>query len=738
MKTLYITIFWFFVIPFFVGFQLYAQKISGTVYELNEENEQQPLVGVNVYWAGSQVGTITDSEGKFLLQRLQNNTVLVVSYIGYETDTFNIKPEDNNITITLISDRMLGEVDVVARGAGAYVSQLHAIHTQVITTTELRKAACCNLSESFETNASVDVAYGDAITGAKQIQLLGLAGSYTQIMTENIPNIRGLVASFGLDYIPGPWMQSILVSKGTASVVNGHEAIAGQINVEYKKPEGHEKLHLNAYASSEGAIETNANTSIKINEKWSTALMAHFQNNSQKNDHNEDTFLDHPLMRQYNVFNRWYFNNGKNYQARFGVKIVEEDRNGGQINFEGNDYNNSNFYGIGIKTSHYEAFAKNAFLFRKPETSLGVITSANYHYQDSYFGHNSYSGEQLTGYLNVIFHSFIGNTNHSYDIGTNYVFDDYKESINDSAFNETESVAGVFGQYTFSTEKLTVIAGLRADYNNNFGLFFTPRLHLKYNFDDYTTLRASVGKGYRTVHIIAENSFLLASSRQISFLEQPEQESAWNYGGNISRKIYIWEREMNIGIDFYRTHFDNQVIIDLEQNPQKAIIYNLKGKSFSNSFQVEVGYELLKRLDVVVAYRLNDVQTTINNNLVSKPLINRYKGLITASYSTRLNKWNFDFTAQFNGDGRLPSTASNPVEYQRPTTFEAYRIFNAQITKNFKQWSFYVGGENLGNFTQHHPIIAAKEPFGKYFDSFMVWGPISGRKFYTGIRYTME
>lgn len=728
---------------------IHAQEISGRVYEKDDEGRKIPLTGVNVYWAHNLDGTITDVQGRFNIglpeaidhdgHDSHSHHHLVFSFVGYQNDTLHVHNTYENLEVVLNNSQVLEGVEVSARKSGAHISRVETIHTQNITSSELTKAACCNLSESFETNASVDVHYSDAVTGAKQIQLLGLAGIYTQLMTENIPNYYGLANSFGLMYVPGTWMESIQVSKGTAAVINGYESVTGQINVEYKKPDNSEKLFLNAFGDSFGRIEANLNSSSRLNEKWSTMIYGHFSNNSQRDDHNNDGFLDHPVYSQYNVFNRWRYV-GEKYMAQFGFQYLYEDRTGGQMDFNKSDERIiNNPYGININTNRAQVFWKNGVVFNRPSTSLGIIQSYTWHRQESFFGLRDYNATQSSYYGNAIFNSYIEDTRHNYSTGVSYRYDFYDENLNDSAFSLRESVPGVFFQYTYSDpEKFTFIGGLRADFHNVYGTFYTPRAHAKISLTPKTTIRASAGKGYRTAKVFAENISMLASSRALVITENLMQEEAWNYGVNITQYLDVLGKELTLSADFYRTDFQNQVIVDFDADVSQIRISNLDGRSFSNSAQIEANYELIERLDLVAAFRINDVKMTLNEELQRKPLVNKYKGLVSLSYATNLSKWQFDLTGQFNGGGRLPNTSMNPPEYRLDETFPSYTILNAQITRYFRNWSIYAGGENLLNFKQEHPILAANDPFGNYFDASMVWGPVMGSKFYIGLRYSIE
>lgn len=738
----------------------YAQELKGRVVEKNGE-EKSGLPGANVYWSGTTEGVVTDEEGYFKIKWNKKGT-LVASFIGFRSDTLAVKRSDKHVEFVLAGGEMLEEVKVMTRGNTTIMSTRGPLIEQVITGEELCKAACCNLGESFTTNASVDVAYADAVTGAKQIQLLGLTGKYVQMMTENMPNFRGISSLYGLSYVPGPWMSAISVSKGAGSVINGYEAIAGQISVDYKKPLTSEKFFVNAYGSSEGMIEVNANTGIRLTDKWSTALLVHGDWLTMQHDANQDGFMDMPEKTQYNVMNRWQYKTDT-WFLQFGGKLLDETRMGGQKGFKkemrGN-YGAHALYGIGIDSRRYEGFLKLGYLMPAYEnTSMAILVNYTDHDQDSYYGARDYQAHQQTVFTNYIFQSIFGNqVNQKYSVGVSFNYDRYDESFNDYLvavqqktdlvnFDRSERVAGAFFQYTGAFwEKLTVMAGLRYDYHNIFGGFVTPRLHIAYAPDEMTMLKLSAGNGVRTANVLADNSYLLASANSIYInnkllaehpdeLEKMDMEKAWNFGVQLNRKFILGGRMLNINLDYYRTDFINQVVVDNETQFGKVNFYNLVGDSYSNCYQVEVKYELIPRFDVLGAYRYNDVKTTVGEKLLRAPLQSKYKGLLNLSYYTNMKKWQFDFTTQFNGPGRIPVT---PEEYNVADHFDSFRIMNAQVSKFFRKWSIYAGCENIGNFTQKHPIIAANDPWGNDFDSSKIWGPVHGRKFYLGIRFGLE
>ena len=746
-----------------VGLQ--AQTIKGRVME-ETENGEVALPGANVYWVGTSKGSVSDANGEFKI-KWEKVGKLVVSFIGYRSDTIEVKSTDKFVTCTLKSGEQLDEVSVAARKQSTVMSTQGPLIEQLITGEELCKAACCNLGESFETNASVDVSYADAVTGAKQIQLLGLTGKYVQMMTENMPNFRGLASLYGLTYIPGPWMSAISVSKGTGSVINGYESMAGQISVDYKKPRDPELLSANVFTSSEGMYEFNSNFSIKFNDKWSTMFLLHGDWMEEPHDGNKDGFLDMPEKTQYNVMNRWAYKDDTWY-LQFGGKFIDEERIGGQTTHGGHAHADEKYglYKIGIDTRRYEAFLKFGYLMPQYEnTSMAILVNYSDHTQDSYYGPKMYNAGQKSLFVNYIYQSIFGtNPSQMYSAGLSFNYDKYDEDFRDPVFNygedistdfinmkREERVPGAFFQYTgeFLDQRFIVMAGLRYDYHNIFGSIWTPRAHIMYKPDEFTSIKATFGRGLRTPNILAENSYLLASAANFyvngellgknpALLDDLKMEDSWNFGANVNRKFEVFGRTLNINLDYYHTKFNDQVVVDNETAYNKVNFYNLDGDSYSNCYQIEVKYELIPRLEATLAYRYNDVKTTINGDLRRTPLTSRYKGLVNLSYFTNLKKWQFDFTTQFNGSGRLPEQGGIADEYRVASRFDDFQIMNAQVTKYFRLWSIYAGCENIGDFTQKNPIVNSHNPWSDTFDSSKVWGPLHGRKFYIGLRFALD
>ncbi|HEY0654185.1 MAG TPA: TonB-dependent receptor [Chryseosolibacter sp.] len=747
-----------------VTFSSHAQQLMGLVVQKNQDNVDEAVAGANVYWLGSTGGVTTGSNGIFMIDRVQGRDKLVISFIGLIPDTVTITNQ-TNVKVELKSTT-LKEVTVEGWKPATGIDQTRGINTSVMLEKELFKAACCNLSESFETNPSVDVAFTDALTGTRQIQMLGLSGPNTMISIENMPGVRGLASSQGIQLIPGTWINSIEVTKGVGSVVNGYESIAGQINVELKKPQESDKLYVNGYVNQSGRSELNVNATLMTGKKWATTFLLHGSTRPFMMDQNNDSFLDFPTGNQINAVNRWVFNSGNGWLGQFGVKVLRDDKLGGQVDFMPSDKFTMMKYGLEINTKRTELWGKLGYQFpMKPYKSIGLQLSATSHDHDSYYGFIGHTANEKSGYANLIYQSIISSTQHKFKMGFSFLYDNYDERLlsgmhgvttlyNDGSqadasvvnFDRVEKVPGAFVEYTYDyVDKISIIAGARVDHHNLFGTIVTPRIHTLFNASPTTSIRLSAGKGTRLANVLIENTGVLASSRHIIFSGlqadygygfKPDQ--AWNYGANFSQDFTLDYRPGTISLDYFYTDFKNQVVVDLDNSAREVNFFGLNGKSYSHSFQAQLDYQLMRRFDLRVAYRYLDVKTDYLSGLLERPLIPSHRAFVNLAYETK-NKWKFDYTVQWLGEQRIPGTEENPVAYQLPEYSPSYMMMNAQITKDLKsRWSIYLGVENINNYTLQNPIISASEPFSQYFDSSLVWGPIFGRMAYAGFRYRVK
>jgi len=719
-----------------------AQNLSGRV--TNERKE--PLPGASVYWLGTSTGVITGHDGVFqiTLPELTGNK-LIVSYIGYRPDTITITNQQF-ADVRLKEANSLKEVDIRHEREGVIISDIDPIKTEQITQKELVKAACCDLAGCFETQSTVQPQVTNVITNSKELRILGLSGVYNQVLIDGFPMIQGLTYTYGISSIPGTLVDNIYVAKGANSVLQGYESISGQINVETREPDKTDQLLINGYMNSFSEQHLNINYAFK-KEKWSNLTAFHAVKPADKIDRDKDDFLDLPLLTRYMISNKWKYGDEteQGWNSRVGIRYFRENRVGGQRLFNADTDNGSNIvYGQQVDIYQPEIWAKTGYRINATN-NLVLFASAYRQEQNSYFGTVKYDADQSNFYANLQYEFTY--SEHELKTGISFRYLNLKEDV---AFTDTtlkrtyagkydrlEKIPGVFAENTmrFLDDRLTWIAGVRADYHNRFDLNITPRTLLKYDIYPTTILRANIGTGWRTVNLFSENIGLLVSSRDIVFAEELQPEKAINYGINITQKFET-NNNLNgyLSVDFYRTNFQNQIFPDYDSDPTKAIIQNFSGTSTSNGFQAEIYTKLYKRFDLKAGYNLLDVYRVTGGTKQLLPFNPRHKVLTTFSYKPMTEKFHFDMNIHWYGEQRLPETASNPSEYRRPDFSQPYTIVNAQFTYNFNKIETYVGCENIFDFRQEQPIISWQDPFSRYFDTSSVWGPTRGREIYLGFR----
>ena len=727
------------------------ETLKGMIMDQNNPKDNLGVFGANVYWLNTPVGATTNEKGWFTIPYKSSYKKLVVSFVCYKTDTLTITSLEP-IHHFLTPDNGLKEVVLKSKKKATQRSFVATQNVFTVNSAELLKAACCNLAESFETNPSIDVNFSDALTGTRQIQMLGLKSPYLLISQENIPSIRGAAQVFGLTFTPGTWVESIQITKGAGSVINGYESISGQINAELVKPFTDKKFFVNAYGSLGGRLELNTHFNQKVSEKWQTGVYVHGNYRGEKFDRNDDGFLDFPLMNQINIMNRWqYIDAEKGWVSFINFRYMDDSKQTGELNFDPiRDRGTTNFWGSEIETKRFDTSLKLGYVFPEiPFQSFGFQFAYSNHQQDSYFGLNIYDIQHQSVYSNLLFNSIIGDTRNKFTTGITFTHDTYNELVNLNNFRRNENSFGGFFEYAYDNlDNFSFTAGVRTDTHNLLGTFVTPRFHLRYVPWEKGVFRASIGQGRKSANIFAENQQLFASSRQIDVQSSGgkiyglDPEVAWNYGISYLQGFKLFDKKGDITFDFYRTNFKNQVVVDWE-NPQQISFYNLDGKSFANSFQVEANYNIAEGFNTRFAYKNYDIQTDYTSGKLIKPLTPNHRFFANVSYETSKKEnnaqWKFDITYNFIGEQRLPNTASNPIQYQLEEYSNSYSLLNAQFTKVFsKKFEVYVGGENLTNMRQKSPILASDNPFGNNFDTTIVYAPIFGRMFYSGLRFKID
>jgi len=720
-----------------------AQKITGSVNG-RQNNEISPIPGAIVQMLGRTSHFTTDAQGQFTFDVVSSPIELIISATGFKTDTFQYKFEAKEfVEFTLESTTTLSAVEVGAKNQSTLISSINPIKTEIITETELYKAACCNLSESFQNNATVDISTTNAVTGSKEIQMLGLAGVYTQLTIENLPMMRGLGVNQALNFIPGSWVESIQVSKGTGSVANGYESITGQINTELKKPDCKSEGLLNGYINNMQRMEVNAIKVFRINERWSSNLLLHGSSMDFVTDQNKDGFMDSPDGGQFNAMHRWLYTGKKGLSAQLSVRFVHDERHAGTVEHDGSEHS----YHYYQKSQQADALFKLGYIFPgRPEKSIGMLGTVRRYLQSNQFGFRWYDGRQWSSNANVFYQNKIGETPQRFRMGVNVLSDQYEEYYTGAPFMRNETAAGGFFEFTGVKGRSTVVAGIRGDYNTLWGAIITPRLHYKFQWNDNFSIRVSGGRGQRTANVIAENLSYMVSQRQMvlpgnyagefSKAYDLQPEIAWNGGTSLVQKIKIGSREGTLALDAYYTWFERQVMVDLDSDVRKVSFYNVEGKTSAASIQLDYYQEVSKRFDLKLAYRFTDARvfyTTTGS--IERPYTPAHRALANLSYRSRRDKWLVDLTANYIGSKRLPSTQGNDAAYRLPERSSAYTLLNGQITRNLGKFALYIGGENLLNVIQQQQILSAEHPQSPFFDASFIWGPTYGAMGYAGFRW---
>lgn len=753
-----------------------AQTIKGKVY-FNTAGKQEAGAFATVSWIEGRASVESNDAGEFSINaKHAKNVTLIASFIGYSRDTVQVVKEgtqlfpNGEVVFSLKDENELNTLVVTGKQEANYLSKMTPVRTEVISAAGLCKMACCNLAESFENSASVSVGYSDAVTGAKQIKLLGLSGSYTQMLDENRPVMRGMASPFGLSYIPGQWLESIQIAKGPSSVINGLEAITGQINMEHRKPTAENPFFLNLFLNSNLRTEANAATSLQLNDKWSTVLQGHFSMDTQGHDGNHDGFRDDPLTRQFNFDNRWLYMASSGVQVRFGAKFLNDRRIGGQMDYkEGmndrgvnvddlGDAFQKGIWGSEIHNTGVDSYLKVGVpLSEDNSKNIAFVANYSYYKMNSSFGIKDYGGHQNNGFFNAMFQDEVSE-NHKFTLGLSYRYDNMVESLFDrvvSGYKEgtgmvggqlldlgkVESAIGGYGEYTYTLgEKITAVAGVRLDYSTLNGWMFAPRANIKYAFHPNSVFRVTAGRGFRTPNIIADNLGVLSTGRKINVEEPIRVEDAWTFGGNFTQYFKLGASENSyISFDYFRTSFNSQMVVDWDKNynpdvdaPSNSVsLYNTKGRSFTDTYQIDLSVEPFERFTAIATFRYTNAKVHMDKQgLVERPLTSRYKGVLNLQYATRMNKWTFDFTAQLNGPSKKPLFLGGGES-------EIYPMLYAQVTRKLKGVDLYIGAENLTNYRQKHPIIDSDRPLSTNFNASMIWGPLMGTMVYAGMRLTL-
>lgn len=726
-------------------------NIEGVVFSFIDGKNDTPLLGAKVHLLGAKKEDVTNEKGSFFIHNMEITLpdTLVISAMGHYADTIIIKgAENNSFKITLYPQYVAETVVIQAKRSNTSILRLDPRNVQNLTQGELRKAACCSLSESFATNATVDVNLADGISGSKRIQMMGLDGRYTQLQFENIPFMNNLDRAFGLSSVPGTWIESIQITKGSGTVVNGYEPMVGLINLEFLKPKTINRLFINGYGNMQGRAELNiqGGTLIGKQKKWGTAWFVHGSSQLAENDRNKDGFRDMPLGERFVGMNRWEYS-GALFEGQFGVKLSYANKFGGQMGYgRSRTLADNGLYGLGIHNLNAEVFGKTGFMFENHvNTSIGIVYYGKYDQLNTYFGHRKLDALEKRGYINGMFETILGNTNHKLKSGVSLVYDDLDQTMQDvlptdtatRILDRTEVVPGIFAEYAYSGIRSTLVLGARTDYHNLYGWQFNPRVNYKLRINEFMDIRATAGRGFRVSNYAIDYMPLMATNTPWIVDKNIAPEVSWNFGGSWIWNFKLFSHPASWTIDYYYTMFTNQLIADRDASTSYIHIGNLDGKSYSHALQTNFKFQPITGFTIKAAYKFLDVRETTGDVLRAVIMVPKHRGFINFEYETKNQKWSYDLTMNVYGKQRLAQVALADGTLTKDNLSEAMPMLDAQVTYHFKNFDIYLGGENLLDRRLKNPIIDVENPFGQHFDATRVYNSIFGINVYLGFRFML-
>lgn len=715
---------------------VFSQTLSGIIKDDTGLN----LEGVSVFFLNTNIGTATDQNGAFVLFRKNKEQKLVVSYTGFKTDTLNIPLEQNFIKLSLNSGQKLNEVTVNAKRQSNSFSLLNPLNVESITSQEFKKAACCSLSESFQTGNTIDVSYNNAVTGSKEIIFLGLRGIYTQLLLENFRFFNGILTSQGFDFIPGTWLDNINILKGASTSIYGPQSMTGAINVGLKKPDKDHRIYSNAFLDYHGRLELNQH----FNKSWSAArhsgIYAHYSNHQGFRDHNNDGFKDDARAQKFALLQRNTLF-GRKMEGQINFYGLYEDKNGGQLKNVGN-------YNFNQKTSHIQAFGNLGYVgYANPDRNSGSIWELSLSNIDAYYGTelNPFKAKEFRFLGQVFYSEIFSEGKHKINIGPNVNINIAEENYIADKRTYKEITPSLFFDYDYAIgkientdlKKLHITLSQRLDYVKSSKLYYIPRLSTRFNFDKSWTLRSSVGLGYRHPRVYSDNLNLFFVNYEKVFSNVPDIETSINYGINLVGKPLINNKELNFNLDFYITEFNNQLVTDLEQIDQNFNIlkyYNVVGNSNTKSLGITVSYPIVFGISAKIGMKYTDNITGYEHGNKQTPFIAKRREMTSLDYESNNKKWTANLTGQWIGKMRIPQK----VNETESTYSKEYFLLQSTVNYILPKIEFYIGCENITNYTQHHAILSADAPFSRTFNATEIYAPINGIKPFIGFRYKFK
>lgn len=700
-------------------------------------SEEQAVVAANVALEEIQKGAATDINGRFLISNIEPGTYsLMVSAVGFSSHTQEIiitASDTLSLNIQIKSKLTeLGEVVVTGTMKETFVKD-SPVKVNVVSREYLQKTGAENLMESVNYLNGLYQEVSCGVCGTNSVRINGMDGPYTAVLIDGMPIMGALASVYGLNGINQSMVRNVEIIKGPNSTLYGSEAMGGVINVITRNVSDGPTFSVDASASSHE--ETNLGLVSSADYKKANTIIGidglYFNNFL---DHNSDGFADVTKRKKLSVFNKWSFNrsNAKTFDLAF--KLYLEDRLGGLEDYTKDLRGSAEIYGEAITTQRFEMLGSYDFPWNTED--IRAEFSYSYHKQDSYYGTYHYEANQQIYFTNLIWDKrftswrqlLVGAT--SRVDALDQTFDGIRlgEGSRDIRF-----IPGLFAQYEhIFSENIKALAGIRIDHHENHGFIYSPRLNAKFDITGHTTLRLNGGTGFRIVNLFTEEHETLTGSRQVVIEEQLDPERSVNGTVNLNQIIDIGISVLNVDLDVFYTHFNNQIIPDYSQ-ANEIRYHNLEGYSVSRGISVSAAHNFPFSLQYSVGFTVQDVFKSNNGIRSDVHFAPDWSGVFTASYTLPNTQTSIDYSGRIVGSMRLPEYSG----YRNKSPL--FSEHNVRVSRKFgDKITGYLSAKNLGNYTQQNPIIAPDRPFSDDFATDHVYGPLQKRRFMVGFQYQIK
>lgn len=717
--------------------------LSGTV---KDAGTREPLAYASVLLLPSVTGATTDEQGGFSipLSGITSPARLVVSFIGYQTDTVSVNSRQSRYTIYLNPDVNALQEVVVVSGTMKEVTKMNSpIPVEVYSPALFMKNPTPSIFESLGMVNGVQPQLNCNVCNTGDIHINGMEGPYTMVLIDGMPIVSSLATVYGLAGIPNSLVKRIEIVKGPASTLYGSEAVGGLVNIITKTPLTSPLLHVDLSATS--MAEYNADISTKWKFRNTHALVGvNYFNFQNPTDVNGDNFTDVTQQQRISLFNKLEFTRKEERQASLAVRYVYEDRWGGELQWRQHLRGSDQVYGESIYTNRFEVLGN----YQLPVRNEKIIFDYSYndHIQDSYYGIHPFVADQQVAFGQLRWDKKVGRHDLLAGIPFRYIYYD-DNTVGTQGTDSTNSpmhtvLPGIFLQDELTVnDHLTVLGGMRYDHHNRHGNIFSPRVSFKYSPNKANTFRLSTGNGFRVVNLFTEDHAALTGARSVVIQNELKPEQSWNVNLNYATNITHSSGFIGFDASLFYTYFTNKIVGDFLTDPDLILYDNLAGHAVSKGVTINADVAFASSLKIIAGVTVMDVyqKQTIGTKerKVSQLFAPKFSGTYAISYFVDRIGLTFDVTGRFNGPMKLP-VGPRDID-PRPDESPWFTIMNVQVAKKFTNgFEVYGGVKNIFDFFPENPLLEPENPFGKNFDTSYNYASIQGVKGFLGVRYTVD